>query len=145
MAQCQESESWKLVMLSFLIVIKCPFIGAVMKFYFLGFIIWSHCRAVGAQQIPCGCSVLLIIVQRRITPAGCCAGDLSAVLVTFHRAFCPWELLLQSIPGHSQRAVLIFYGLLQVVFQGMSYHPSNASQECEARCLFSPRFTVRGV
>lgn len=120
-------------MLSFLIVIKCPFIGAVTKFCFLGFLGWSCCRAVGAQQIPCGCSVLLIIEQRRITPGGCCA----VTSVTFHRAFCPWELLLlQSIPGHGQRAVLIFYGLLQVVFQGMRYHPSNASQECEARCLF---------
>lgn len=90
--------------LSFLTVIKYPFLGAVMKFYFLGFIVWSHSRAVGAQQIPCGCPVLLIIVQRRITPGGCCAGDLSAVLVTFHRAFCLWELLLQSIPGHCQQS-----------------------------------------
>lgn len=116
-----------------------------LSLIFWGFFVWSCCRAVGAQQIPRGCSVLLIIEQRRIAPGGCCAGDLRAVLVTFHRAFCPWELLLQRIPGHGQWAVSIFYGLLQVVFQDMRYQPSNARQECEARCLFPPRFTVGGV
>lgn len=125
--------------------LNVPLLMQWLSLIFWGFFVWSCCRAVGAQQIPRGCSVLLIIEQRRIAPGGCCAGDLRAVLVTFHRAFCPWELLLQRIPGHGQWAVSIFYGLLQVVFQDMRYQPSNARQECEARCLFPPRFTVGGV
>lgn len=46
--------------------------------------------------------------------------------MAFHGAFCHWELLLQSITGHNL-GLLIFDGLLQIVFQDMGYHPSNAS------------------
>lgn len=88
-------------MVSFLIAIKCHFIDFSNEVLILLSSASGRAEQQEQRQIPYGWLALLIIVQRRISHGGCCVNDLSVVLMTFHGAFCHWELLLQSMTGRN--------------------------------------------